>query len=147
MIKRKQLFFHNPEKGEYGDCYRTCIACLLNYEPVQVPNFGVHYDDAEKFHQAANEFLASEGLAAISNAFLGTLEEILAMQAVNNPKAYYMLTGESKNGTRHCVICLGGEIIWDPAKDDSGIVGPVKFPGGEAYWIEYLVPSMLVVEG
>jgi len=44
MIKRKQIYFHNPEKGSHGDCYRTCIACILEIEPVEVPKlFWVEY--------------------------------------------------------------------------------------------------------
>lgn len=39
-IKRqKQAFLHKPEEGVYGDCYRTCIACLLGIDRDAVPHF------------------------------------------------------------------------------------------------------------
>lgn len=94
MIKRKQIYFHNPENGAHGDCYRTCIACIL-----EIPNFGVHYDDNEKFFAEADKYLASQFLARVIHAFDCTLEDLLKMQNHCNPDAYWILTGRSKNET------------------------------------------------
>lgn len=148
MIKRKQIYFHNPEKGSHGDCYRTCIACILEIEPVEVPNFGVHYENNEKFFAEADKYLASQFLARVNHAFDCTLEDLLKMQNHCNPDAYWILTGRSKNETNHCVVCLGGEIVWDPAMDDSGITGPSHCEdGSKLFWAEYLVPSIATRKG
>ena len=39
MLLQNQTVKHDPENGLYGDCYRACVACLLNLEVDQVPHF------------------------------------------------------------------------------------------------------------
>lgn len=141
MKFQKQAFHHKPEAGQYGDCHRTVIACLLNLDRDSVPNFGVHYGTPGAFQAAEKEFLKSQGLGSVSVAYTGTLEEILNAMEWMSPKAYYILGGTSKNGLGHSVIGLGNRIIWDPSLDDSGIVGPME---GNVYWITFLVPYTLV---
>jgi hypothetical protein len=46
-------------------------------------------------------------------------------------------------GTAHVVIALNDAIVWDPALDDSGIVGPAD---DGYYWIEFLVPAQILAE-
>jgi hypothetical protein len=41
MRFQKQMFYHRPELGIYGDCQRTCIASMLDMDKFDVPNFGV----------------------------------------------------------------------------------------------------------
>lgn len=136
MIKQKQLFRHNPPET-FGDCQRTVIACLLNKRQVDVPNFGVFYEDGEKFFREVDAYLATQGLARVTIYYACKLDEVLAMMGAVNPTAYYILGGASKNGTNHVVIGLGGAIAWDPAIDNSGIVGPAD---NGHYSVEFLVP-------
>lgn len=141
MIKRKQLFRHKPEQGTYGDCHRTCIACLLDIEPEQVPHWGMHYGDSDKFLAASQDYLATQGLTAVQSWVKAeSLEQLLDTQALINPDVYYLLTGQSKNGCNHVVICLNDKIIHDPSLDDSGIIGPCDGDKDGWYWIDYLVP-------
>lgn len=140
MIKHKQLFKHNPPHS-YGDCQRTVYACLLDKNPEDIPNFGLHYGDGAKFYQAVDEYLTSQNLARICIAFQDKLENILKSMHSQNPDVYYMLSGRSKNDTNHIVICLNDSIYWDTAIDDSGIVGPCDTG---YYWVDFLVPSFLV---
>ena len=39
MTPHKQLIKHDPENGQWGDCGRTAIACLLDLHPSDVPHF------------------------------------------------------------------------------------------------------------
>lgn len=145
MIERKQLFRHEPEKGVYGDCHRTAIACLLDLEPDQVPHFAEAFEDAEKFNSLVDEWLESRGWCAVSTAYRSRLEEVLRVQQFINPGVYYMLGGKSRTGCGHSVIACGGQIVWDPSLDDSGIVAPFDSDG--LYWVTWLVPlSMRRVE-
>ena len=68
-----------------------------------------------------------------------TAENIFDYMNDFNGGIYYILTGKSKNGTNHCVICKNGGIVWDPAIDDSGIVGPTT---DGHYSIEFLVDDI-----
>ena len=141
MIKRKQLFRHKPEEGIYGDCHRTAIACLMDLEPDEVPHFGEDFMDADKFNRRVDEYLASQFLAQISVIYDCELDVILKHMAGFNPNAYYLLSGTSRTGVNHTVCCLGGEIIWDPALDNSGIIGPCD---DGLFWLTFIVPSFMV---
>lgn len=141
MIRRKQLFRHDPANGVYGDCHRTAIACLLDLEPDQVPHFGSDYTDSEAFHRREKEWLASNGWCAVSNAFDAPLDLVLRAQASINPDVYYLLGGKSRTGCGHTVIACGDCIVWDPSLDDSGIVGPFDSDG--FYWVTWLVSTRM----
>lgn len=138
MIKRKQIFRHDPANGTFGDCHRTCIACLLDLEPEQVPHWGVHYHEPEKFNAMAQEFLKTQGLMFVTSAFGNcSVDDLLCSQGKINPGAYYLLTGKSARGCNHVVICLNDKIVHDPHPSDVGITGPTDEGW---YWIDYLVP-------
>jgi len=136
MIKQKQLFEHNPAAGSYGDCHRTCIACLLDLPPEQVPNFGEHYGDAPMFASAVEGWLSLHGLRGVDFLFQGELEDVLNCMDKMNHDVYYLLGGTSKHGWGHTVIGLNDRIEWDPSLTDSGIVSPLE----GFYWITVLTP-------
>lgn len=141
MIFQKQAYRHRPEKGEYGDCHRTAIACLLGVDRDTVPNFGVHYGNGTAFADAERAFLKSIGLASVSVVYSGELDDVLRTMGAVNPNAYYLLAGTSKTGLGHSVIGHGGKILWDPHPDDVGIVGPME---DSLYWVTFLVPLGMV---
>lgn len=43
MKYHKQLSLHDPEKGTKGSCYPTVLACILDLELYEVPNFHLFY--------------------------------------------------------------------------------------------------------
>jgi hypothetical protein len=138
MIERKQLFRHDPEHGVYGDCHRTALACLLDLEPEQVPHFGENFESPEVFSHRVAEWLSAQGWCEVSVPYQSTLDELLQCQEALNPDVYYLLGGKSRTGCGHTVIGCGGEIVWDPSLDNSGIVAPFDTDG--LYWVTWLVP-------
>lgn len=152
MRAQKQLFRHRPQNGEIGDCHRTAIACLLDLEPQDVPHFGEMDWDFDKqcfrengdFHRNVREWLRTRGLAPVDAVYACTLEELLVSLGALNPSAYYLLGGQSRNNVNHTVIGCGGEIVWDPSIDESGIVGPCNPEG--LFWVTYLVPLSMTRE-
>lgn len=143
MTPYKQLYRHRPEDGEYGDCGRTVVACLLDMHPSEVPHFfedDFKVDDPKKFTglRKMEAWLRDRGLCVIRYPFDGevTLENLLCQFV--EPGLFYILQGESKNGSDHVVICENGRIVHDPAQDNSGIVGPC--PNDGLWWIEFIVP-------
>lgn len=146
MLKRKQLYRHNPEKGEYGDCWRTVIANMLNIAPETVPHF---VEQSEKDPELDCDVLADSwlkenfGMGLVRMGLLGfdSTEALLDYMDSATFGAHYILMGESANGCNHVVVCQGNQIVWDPSLDDSGIVGPVL--GEEYYTVYFLVhPSL-----
>lgn len=141
MIKQKQLFKHNPEQGTIGDCWRTTIACILNRHPSKVPHFvqEAGWENYTGTLKATEEWLNSQGYALVEVAYNGSqpddLKAVLQTQEATHPDLFYILSGSSRNGTNHSVIALGNRIYWDPAIDDSGIVGPMD---NGYYFVTYL---------
>ena len=74
MIRRRQLFRHEPHNVIYGDCHRTAIACLLDMEPWQVPHFTqlAHTTPGYDWESGVAAFLAL-GVAFFLVAVLGFL--------------------------------------------------------------------------
>ena len=144
MTPYKQLHRHRPADGQIGDCWRTCIGCLLDLPPVEVPHFvEPHLDDGPAATAFARRWLASRGFGLIQFAYTGTLQGILDAQAAVNPNTYFMLGGESRSGVLHSVIARNASIEWDPHPDEVGVIGPDK---DGLYWLEFLVPSLIVAQ-
>lgn len=146
ITKQKQAYLHDPDNGFYGDCFRTAIACILNIDKDKVPHLAKEYfDDTIGWDREMKKFLNPLGYTIIDVPFTGTevsLEVLLESLSVHAAQAVYILTGKSSNETNHCVIGCGGEIIWDPAIDNSGIIGPCT---DGWYWVSYIVPLRIEV--
>lgn len=140
MTPQKQLIRHNPESGQFGDCHRTAIACLLDLKPEDVPNFGDGGPDGKEFNRRTDEYLATVGLCQAMVAYSCSLEDVLTSLKNCSPGVHVLLGGESKTGCGHTVIACDGEIVWDPSLTDSGIVGPME---DGFYWVTFLVPRCL----
>jgi hypothetical protein len=128
IVFHKQRFRHDPANGVWGDCYRTALAYLVGAIPEAVPHFYEGGRSGPEGDILINAFLAEHGLGKITFAYEGTIEDLPGLMHVigtqNNSGVYYLLSGSSKNGCNHVVICRQGKIVWDTSLDDSGIVGP-----------------------
>ena len=142
MTPRKQIFRHDPDNGGWGDCYRTAWACLLDLEPKEVPHFCDQGRGDKESDRLLKEWLAARGLTYFRVLFGGDLEvqKILDTVMLCNPGTFALLSGESRNGTNHIVIIRDGEIVHDPAQDDSGITGPC-----DNGYFEVMVPVPLAI--
>lgn len=136
MIPLKQKYKHDPENGIYGDCYRTCIASILEMNIEEVPHFFKDFKEGDDWAQEANDWFNQNGLVNVSFAFYEHPGEYMAQE---NTGVYYILTGEGKLGVNHSVVMCDNDIVCDPSS--SGIIGPCK--DSELYWIEFfLLPIM-----
>lgn len=133
-----QVFRHDPENGVYGDCYRTSVANLLGLDPMTVPHFA-----EEAFKTGGNsdtvalrQWLGDRGMGIVLLPMNCELDYLLAQHGETAPRMPWLLSGMSRNGTNHTVLCCGGEIFHDPAIDKSGIVGPCD---DGYFWVEYII--------
>lgn len=136
MKKQKQAYLHCPEEGVWGDCFRTSIAIALGMDRDIVPHF---YDEGVSGDVATEQAKAWLSLFKIyliefPLSHPEGLEAILNSIGFNNPDLIYLLTGVSKNGTNHVVVCQGARIECDPSLDNSGIVGPTEDGN---YWFTF----------
>jgi hypothetical protein len=146
MLFNKQLNLHKPEEGIFGDCYRTCIACILNLVPEQVPNFADNFwEDTVGWDKATKAWLKSQGFSSMAIQYVGiSLEQLLVELGESVPSLHLILTGKSANNIDHCVVIKEGKILWDPSLDNSGIVGEASTGG---YFVEILVPHSSSTHG
>ena len=138
MQYHKQLIKHSPKEGKYGDCMRTCIACLLNYHPRNVPNFGEYLDEIEMIMNL-DKYLLSEGYQRFAYTYTHIDELHEFMQNIF-PNVYYILCGKTEYGNSHMVICCNGAIIHDPSWLGLKIVKPHE----GWFWGIILYPSMMI---
>lgn len=108
-----------------GDCYRQCIAWLLQLPNEQVPH--VYCDDSlpeAPQTRIMDHFLRMRGLAILRMRVMATsLAELLETTAAwegdcsryyDRAARYWMVTGLSQRGVAHCVIAARGKVVFEP---------------------------------
>lgn len=143
MRLQKQAYQHDPDNGIFGDCYRTCLACMLNMDRDHVPHYvtTMNPDDwASVVQPKYDAWLAMFGLQELAiPVHDADLDQILNFQKTRSAQpTVAMLTGRSASGCNHVVLVSDGEIVHDPSIVDSGIVGPCS---DGFYWLTWLIPA------
>ena len=139
MKKYNNLIKHDPDNGTWGDCYRVCFAMILGLEPLDVPHFyeqGKNVDEVVKA-KLIKDFLSTLGLVevAIANP-VEDYADILQTMAFLSPGVAFILSGESRSGCGHSVVCIDGGIFHDPS--GTGIIGPME---DGYYWVTLFSPK------
>ena len=109
-----QLIKHDPPR-QYGDCLRTCIACILDLEPAAVPHWFSRGDYDNPFTEM-ERWLNSRGYGSvfISIESLNGIEE-------SAPNIYHIILSDGG----HAVIGVNGKIEHDPSWSKIGIDKPI----------------------
>lgn len=132
----KQSLRHSPETGVYGDCHRAALASVLELDLQQVPHFAASGPDG--MHERVRDWLISRGLIDLSIPIGGgNLADCLQMLATHVPSIPVLFGGTSRNGCGHTVVVMNGQIVHDPALDESGIVGPME---DGYFWLTIISP-------
>lgn len=143
MIEQKQLFLHKPEQGQIGDCFRTCVACVLDRPVIEVPHgFGEFWVDEDttvtpKVHAQLNDWLHKEcyQVRFIEIPLEGTREQLGTYLQYYYHNMHVIVGCNSKHGG-HSVVMKNNDYMWDPSIDNSGCVGPMS---DGYYWIGLFV--------
>lgn len=146
MIYRKQLNGHDPDQGIWGDCFRTCIACLLDMEPEEVPHFADGDVTGKQVVDACQRWLGERGLYLVCMHYEAehSLRDIMQSVTHNNPGLRYMVSGKSPRGTCHVVVFKDDAVDWDPglgevSDPDESLVGPCDCDDGREFWfVEFI---------
>lgn len=137
---------HNPAAGQYGDCFRTALACLLDCDSADdVPHFFGTERDADIAYAMVEEWLnRTHNLGLYYSFFQGdaAVSELLEIQEASNPGTFYILCGNSHGGNPHAVVACGGSIVHDPSWRGTGIAGPGP---NNVYMTIVLIPASLKV--
>lgn len=142
MIEHTQLYYHRPDENQIGDCFRTCIACVLNESaPDDVPHvFELCWKGVDKIvtpeaHKLLNDWLEPRGLKFFEYPVDCDLEALKVYINHYYPDQHVLIGCNSKNGG-HSVVMKGLDYMWDPSRDKSGCVGPMN---DGYYWIGLIV--------
>lgn len=135
---------HDPANGRFGDCYRACIASLLEMPAADVPHFcdGIdddNADDAPEAVEAASRFVFEQtGCRLVEFPVeAGHLDTLLQNFGSRFEGIHYLLLGQSTRGTNHQVIGCGSKIVHDPTYGDPhGITGPAR---DGFFWVGMIV--------
>jgi len=123
MIPVKQKYLHNSITK--GDCWRACIASILEYDidALPDPNF---YDDWNEYCQAIEQVVKNLGYDIRSYSIINTKQEMLNS---SDTDGYVIAVGASprfENGLNHCVVWKNG-VVHDPYPDPLYIQSIVAF--------------------
>lgn len=104
---------HKPNEGITGDCFRACVASVLEKNIWEVPHF---YSDIEAEYmevlKCIKEWFQGSGMSYLE---MHTQEDPRDFMQDVNPDMYYILLGESKPGVGHAVVAHGNKIVHDPS--------------------------------
>lgn len=143
-----QTIKHDPDNGQWGDCYRTALGCLLDMPPWAVPHF---CDGADPDWAKARDLWLDDNLLMVVylNITADTLDQVLEIADSYVPTGcHYILTGLSGRDVNHSVIALARTIVHNPAAHwhggDDTLIGPCPETG--SWEMEYIVgkPPMSV---
>lgn len=124
MSPHEQLIKHDPENGHYGDCYRTCIAVILDLHPSEAPHAWSSVGSWEP--ESLYAWLEEQGIGRFALGWPGEgveLSNMLALTVGPNANVPAILSGVSGLGCNHSVVVMNGEIVCDPS--GNGLVGPM----------------------
>jgi hypothetical protein len=113
---------HDPDNGSYGDCFRACLASLLELPITAVPHIMDGNPDQDEFNRRTSAFLKLHGLFFMEIPIWDLREW---MDACGIDDIWHTITGDSPNfaDTRHCVVGHNGRIAHDPAPSRKGLTG------------------------
>jgi hypothetical protein len=114
---------HDPEKEIYGDCYRACLASLLELSPDVFPAPKSPDLPTEEWHKDYKQKLREYGIYALSFEVDKHIETWFKLFKEEGIKIYHTLTGDSPRfpGTSHSVVACNGEIVHDPHPSRAGL--------------------------
>ena len=122
MIPIDMQILHRPENGFYGDCFRCCIASIMELPAKEVPHFcGLGDDDTDgQWFRDLEQWLIQFNLAPI-------MIELSAQWDMSSTNIIYVRSGKTVRGTRHSTVWRKNTMIHDPHPDRTGILMDV-FP-------------------
>lgn len=134
----------DPEAGSYGDCLRTSVASILDFDkPELVPHFLHDNCSGEIAHKRLREWvLTAKNLVPFYMIFDGNTQrkEVLEHMQLLNKDVAFLLFGSTQDGD-HVVICRSGKVIHDTA----WIKSELKNPTSNGFWMVLVfVPAVLI---
>ena len=124
---------HDPAAGQFGDCFRACIASILDLPIEEVPHtmaYDEHLvEDGGQWYSHLNAWLKLRGKAYLSMNIDHEHPSTWFQNIEHRVAVYHVLSGLGPRGHNHSVVACNGRMVWDPHPSRAGLVGPMKDDG------------------
>lgn len=111
MRLQRQTIFGAPS----GNCFATAVACVFDLDVADVPNFCAPPEKG--WGDRFEAWCRDRGLQPLffeTENFPGWVEAC-------SPKQVVIASGPAARGLLHTCVYRGGELLWDPHPDDTGL--------------------------
>lgn len=104
MTPVDQCYMNDPEADVHGDCFRACVASILEVKPEAVPHFILH---GSRWFRIATSFLyhLDREIEWNQGEIKGMPLDTWVIATVHSPR---------REGTLHSVIMRNGKMVHDP---------------------------------
>jgi len=137
MLRVYSKYKQNPPHS-YGDCWAACLSSVLESD---VPHVLIDNCASRESRQRLDDFLMPLGLAYFECAVFrdSVMDALLWGEEFTRPHfIHYLLSGVTRRGGGHSVVCKDKRIVHNPTFD-AEIIGPHE--GGE-FWIGVLAKRL-----
>lgn len=116
---------HDPARGLYGDCFKCCLASILELPYEDVPHFFAYNSgDPWPGWDACIDWLGERGMFLFYQNFQEhQLDAQLTRRWLNG---YHFMFGRAKGlpESSHCVVGLRGRMVFNPHPNKTLVFGP-----------------------
>lgn len=117
-----------PESESHGDCWRCCVAAVIQMPVSEVPDFlGISIKTDRSMDCITQEWLNERGLVLLASGY--GHEFYAPRYHGNGPYIPVITTGPTprsrKQGDYHCVVFMDEKMVFDPHPDESGLTAVV----------------------
>ena len=120
MNKVDQIFVHDPDRGQVGDCVRACLATLLNRALLDLPHFAQDYPDVLELNRAINDWLRAEHGLHLIEIDYESFQDWLDFNVAGSVR--HIIYGYSPRHIRHAVVGIDGVMVHDPHPSKAGLL-------------------------
>lgn len=121
MVPFDMTIMHDPPNA-IGDCFRCCIASIMEVPPRLVP----HFYEGEAFTDETGRIGRQRLYAWLKPFgyfyFEVEFEEPMVKNWIDYLDCHYVFSGATDRGTRHATVGYRGEMIHDPHPSRSGVM-------------------------
>jgi len=115
------------DRSANGNCFQACLATLLDKRLTAVPNFLADLKNGELLSdptlQMMKTWLKGVGCGGyIEFGFNLPIHAVMAHMHEQSPECFYILTGLTREGKVHSVVCRGNRVVHDPATSPGNCV-------------------------
>ena len=122
--------------GQNGDCFRCCIASILELPARNVPHFYQNvanggYTTPEEDRRVVAWFQALH-MSYFETGYKQNFYSMMQFMGDLTPDLTYVLSGGTADHFAHSVVCRGNQIIHNPASET--IADPLPRPCADGYY-------------